>query len=164
MGLVLSRTNFTEKTYKYWILIGGGLALTVELISYFLIDIISSSEVMIYLFDTKPMNPSLLYMVAATAWAVFFIGMCLLIASKYEKSRVFRALSATGKMALSHYVFHAIFVLGIFASLDQLAYRDEAFVVTLSFVVFIGMIIFSNLWLKYFKRGPLELLMRKLSQ
>jgi uncharacterized membrane protein YeiB len=109
------------------------------------------------------MNPSLLYMVAASAWAVFFIGMCLLIGSKYENSRVFRALSVTGKMALSHYVFHAIFVLGVFYSIDQLAYRDEAFVVTLSFVVFIGMIIFSNIWLKYFKRGPLELLMRRLS-
>ncbi|MBM7562743.1 hypothetical protein [Fusibacter tunisiensis] len=37
------------------------------------------------------------------AAAVFFIGMCLLIGSKFENSRGFRALSVTGKMAFSLY-------------------------------------------------------------
>ena len=123
----------------------------------------SSSEIMAYLLDTKPMNPSVLYMFAASAWAVFFIGICLYISSKYENSRLIHAISATGKMALSHYVIHSIFILGIFETIDHIAYRDEKFVLILSFVAFIGMVVFSNLWLKYFKRGPLELVMRRLS-
>lgn len=163
LGLYLSRKEFTQSTYKAWIIIGGSVALGLELISYLLIRTMPSSETMVYLLDTKPMNPSILYMFAASVWAIFFIGISLFISSKYENSKLIKAISATGKMALSHYVIHSIFILGIFETIDQLTYRDEIFVLILSFVVFIVMILFSNLWLKYFKRGPLELVMRRLS-
>ncbi|WP_109604957.1 DUF418 domain-containing protein [Oceanotoga teriensis] len=44
-----------------------------------------------------------------------------------------------------------------------MSYKNELFVIILSIVVFIIMNLFSYFWIKRFKRGPLELLMRKIT-
>ncbi|MDM8535017.1 DUF418 domain-containing protein [Clostridiaceae bacterium HSG29] len=163
-GLSLAKLDFrNNKTINKMIIHGLVIALSVELISFIIIKSSNYSELIIYLFDTKPMNPTVLYIIAASAWASVFIGICLKLSDKFNNSKLMDMLASTGQMALTHYVAHSVIVLGVFFAIDKLKYRSELFVLVLSIVVFAFMVIFSNIWSKKYKRGPLELLMRKIT-
>lgn len=164
LGLLLSRYDLrNNRVQKKLFKFSFSIALTTEIISLLALKVFDKSELAIYFLDTKPMNPSILYMVASSGWAIAFIALILLITSTKKVNKISHALAQTGKLALSHYVFHFLFVLGAFELYDALAYKDEGFVLLLSVLVFSIMIVFSNVWLKKFKRGPLELLMRRIS-
>lgn len=139
------------------------IAILTEFISYSIINLNNYSQLIVYLFDTKPLNPTVLYIVSGASWAISFICFCIIISKYLKKSKIFKALVATGQMALTHYFIHCVIVLGLFFVIDKLSYRDEGFVILLSLIVFVLMTVFSHNWLKFFKRGPLELVMRKLS-
>ncbi|MBU0957039.1 MAG: DUF418 domain-containing protein [Spirochaetes bacterium] len=102
-----------------------------------------------------------MYMIAGTAWALSVISICLLVGNVLHDR--LNWLARCGQMALTHYVFHSVVVLGLFEAFDGIAARSGYFVFGLSITVFLIMLFFSNVWLKFFRRGPLELLMRRLS-
>lgn len=163
LGLGLSRMDLESKPLQRKLFFIGLLAaLSLEGLSLFAIHIFNGNEWSYYLLDTKPMNPSFLYMLASSAWAIAFIAGILRVTSMSPRFKPWTYLGQTGKMALSHYVCHFLLVLGFFDIYDGLAYRHELFVVVLSLSTFAAMIVFSNLWLKKFSRGPLELLMRRI--
>ncbi len=164
-GLSLSKLDFNNnKTVNKMILYGLFSALSIELVSFVIIKSSNYNEVIIYLFDTKPMNPTFLYIVAASAGASVFIGICLKLSDKFNNSKLMKMFASTGQMALTHYVAHSVIVLGVFFIIDKLKYRSELFVLVLSIVVFSLMVLFSNIWSKKYKRGPLELIMRKITR
>ncbi|WXR62613.1 DUF418 domain-containing protein [Peptostreptococcaceae bacterium AGR-M142] len=164
IGILFGRINFYDeiliKNIASKTLIIGILT---EFISYSIINLNNYSQLIVYLFDTKPLNPTVFYIVSGASWAISFICFCVLISKYLKKSKIFKALVATGQMALTHYFIHCVIVLGLFFVIDKLSYRDEGFVILLSLIVFVLMTVFSHNWLKFFKRGPLELVMRKLS-
>lgn len=163
IGLLISRYNIRDlKVQKMSFKIGLLLASITEVLSFLLLVIFKHTEVAVYFFDTKPMNPSVLYVIASSGWAIAFISIMLILSSRYTENKVLDICAKTGQLALSHYIAHFTIVLAAFDLFDGLAYKNEIFVVVLSIVVFIGMIIFSNIWLKHFKRGPLEWMMRSL--
>lgn len=164
VGLLISRLPLSRHTAKNMLILGTAGAITVEAISILLIAAENSSEIARYFFATKPMNPSLFYVFASSLWALAFIGLCLLVSQRFAQATFVKDLAATGQMALTHYVFHAVGVLSVFYMLNQLVYRDEIFVVVLSIIVFTIMILFSKVWSHKFGRGPLERLMRRLTQ
>ncbi|UYO99013.1 DUF418 domain-containing protein [Oceanotoga sp. DSM 15011] len=160
VGVLMGRIDFSDsikikKIFLYSIL----MAIIFEFLSFFIINFFNNSELIVYFFDTKPMNPSIFYVLTASMWAIAFILFCNMIDFKSLK----KFLVPTGQMALTHYVFHCIGVLSFFFFYDDLSYKNELFVIILSIVVFIIMNIFSYFWIKRFKRGPLELLMRKIT-
>lgn len=134
-----------------------------EIISYLIININNYSQSVTYLFDTKPLNPTIIYIISSVSLALSFICFCLIISKYLQKSKIFKIISKTGQMPLTNYFIHCLIVLGLFFGIDKLSYKDEGFVILLSLVVFVLMAVFSHNWLKFFKRGPLELIMRKLS-
>jgi len=164
-GLALSRVDFSQKE-KVLSLTSGALifAVLMEVLSAGLIALMGGSETAVYLFDTKPMNPTFLYIVTATAWAIGFIGGSVLLERKFKESRWFQFTVKGGQMALTHYVVHAVVVLGVMAVIDNLAYRDEVFVFFMTLSVFLSMLFFSNGWSLKFKKGPLESVMRRVTQ
>jgi len=164
-GLALSRMDFTQKQ-KVLFLTSRALIIAVllEALSAGLIALMGGSETAFYLFDTKPMNPTFLYIVTATAWAMFFIGGSVLLEGKVKTSRWFQFIVKGGQMALTHYVIHAVVVLGVMTVIDNLAYRDEVFVFFMTLFVFLSMLVFSNGWGLKFRKGPLELVMRRMTQ
>lgn len=134
-------------------------AVVLELLSHSLTR--TNNELMVYLFDTKPMNPSVLYITAASCFAIWFIVTVIRISDKYRENKLTVSLMKTGQMALTHYVFHSVGVLGIFFILGELTSKSELFVVVLSTVVFLLMMIYSYYRLKKHSRGPFESFMRK---
>ncbi|MBN2796785.1 MAG: DUF1624 domain-containing protein [Clostridia bacterium] len=163
-GLALSRFNLSKPSNQVkGLMFGLMAAIGLEFVSWWMIDLSNQSELIIYLFDTKPMNPSALYVFAATAWAMAFINAILIVSEKKKDSRTMSLLIKTGQMALTHYVGHSVIVLSGFYIFNQLTHKSEAFVLLLSLIVFTFMVITSWLWSKAFNRGPLEMLMRRIS-
>ncbi len=163
-GLALSRLNFRDqKKMKQVTLVALIIAIVIELISLGLIKYFGDTEMAIYIFDTKPMNPTALYIFASTAWAIFFIGLCVCIDQRETHSKGYLLIANGGKMALTHYLIHVL-VIVLMQMIDQLAYHDEIFVIGISLVTFVCMLLFSQIWHRKFDRGPIELLMRKVTK
>ncbi len=86
---------------------------------------------------------------------------------------VVKWLSDTGKMTLTNYVQHLTIGMLVFQLLSGSEYTygylqmgkilSPAYILIFAFCYFIASMIFSVLWIKKFKRGPLEMLMRKIS-
>ncbi|MGR3779228.1 DUF418 domain-containing protein [Bacillus paramycoides] len=87
----------------------------------------------------------------------FYVGLVCLLA----QTKLLVPLKAYGRMALTNYILQTFLILGIGYVLNlkgHLSYLDSFFICVSIHVL---LIIFSNIWLKYFRFGPLEWLWRK---
>lgn len=111
--------------------------------------------------SNKAMPPNLLYMFSATSSAILVILLCIYLAeSKYARGIV-QALIETGQMTLTHYVMYVIVGLGILEIFGILENGSLTFSMLYALAYFVVAIVFSLIWKRKFKRGPLELVMRK---
>ncbi|MGC5328078.1 DUF418 domain-containing protein [Brevibacillus sp. SYSU BS000544] len=163
---LFGRLSFTDSAVRNKLLtVCGGVFLGSELFSWAAIKFSSSFiglEFATYLFQTKPMPPTLLYMISATNTAILVILASVSLAEKYQTRFSIRSLITTGQMALTHYVSHVIIGLGILQVFGILSNRSLTFAVVYSLAYFLVTIAFSHFWQKKFGRGPLETIMRKL--
>lgn len=159
-GLIIGRQTLEKaSTLKTMFFSSLSIAIVTELLSWWMTSL-DSGDWLIYLFDTKPMNPSVFYVIAGSAWALAFISLIIYLVD--YKGIEIKALQYTGQMALTHYIIHSILVLGVFEALGLISYQSELFVLILSLIVFAVMILYSTIRGKQSKRGHFELLMRKL--
>lgn len=165
IGLLLSRMPLSERAYqKKMICLGVSIALMSELISKILSEFLLKGHWLYEFIQTKPMPPNLLYMLAATGWAIAFICLCLRAADALTHRRsIIEPLVYTGQLSLTHYVGHSALVLGVLDAFGMIQAQNAYFVLLLTVVVYIGMMVLSVTWRKYFDRGPIELVMRKIS-
>lgn len=136
-----------------------------EAISYWLINWTSpvlDRESAAYLFTTKPMPPTTLYVLSATCSAVAIISISIFIVDKFEKSLLTKAIIHTGQLSLSHYIGHIIIGLGFLETINYLENGKLSFAIAYGCAYFIIAIIFSHVWRKWVKRGPIELILRKI--
>ncbi|WP_409340607.1 DUF418 domain-containing protein [Paenibacillus sp. MBLB4367] len=155
----LSRENRTKVLYYS---ISGTVVL--EAISYGLIKWSSSvldDEAANYFFTTKPMPPTMLYVLSATCSALAIIAISLFVVDKFSDSLLTQAIINTGQLSLSHYIGHVFIGLGFLAAVGYLENGKLSFAVVYGIGYFLIAILFSWLWRKWMNRGPVELLMRK---
>lgn len=97
--------------------------------------------------------------------AMGYIGVVMLLCKSTTRTYLARTLAHVGRMALSNYLLQTIICtsicyghgMGLFGELDRLAQGMTVL------VVWVIIIIFSNIWLKYFKYGPFEWIWRTLT-
>lgn len=97
--------------------------------------------------------------------AISYIGITMLLVKAYTRSKLTKILAQVGRMALSNYLLQSIvcsFIFyghgfGLFGDLDRSA---QVFMVL---AIWIFLIVFSVIWLKFFRYGPFEWLWRSLS-
>ena len=96
----------------------------------------------------------------------------MFIAEKLPTNKIINSLVKTGKMTLSFYVIHITIGMIIFSKLTNQLYTGyltqqqpakPIFVLGFAIAFYIICVIFSNIWAKKFSNGPLEMLMRKVS-
>lgn len=166
VGLWLGRQDLLQKKVRAKIL-KYALFITVfteafsKVLTNFFSDIMGH-EISSYLFSTKPMPPSIFYIIAASSTAVVIITICVALTEKYKDAMSVNALILTGQMALTHYVAHVFIGLGLLELTGLIQSSSLIFSVAYSLLIYLLMIIFSNLFRNRFTRGPLELLMRKI--
>lgn len=127
--------------------------------------IAGNSELLSYLFSTEPMPPFPLYMISGIATSVVVLSICILVSKRYENNWVIQSLNRTGQLALTFYVAHVILGMGfvIDEDLTELGTYSIEFSVLYALGFSLFCMVFATIWLKYKKSGPIEWVMRKLT-
>lgn len=101
---------------------------------------------------------SAIYTVSIVPFAFFYISAICLWYLKNTGRKVFRIFAAPGRMALTNYLMQSVFGMIIFYGIGfQLGARTGLiYVEFIAAGVFIVQIVYSYLWLKYNRFGPLE--------
>jgi uncharacterized protein len=97
--------------------------------------------------------------------ALGYLAFMVKLSQKAQFLKYFSWLSPLGRMALTNYISHSIILTSIFygyagGMYGQIARAEQMLIVVT--IVFVQ-VIFSKLWLNYFKFGPLEWLWRSLT-
>lgn len=112
------------------------------------------------------------FMMITVGFALMVIPVCMFVGQKFSTNSFILALQKTGQMTLSHYVIHLTAGMLIFGWITNKHYtgflEDEKptqpiYILGYSVIFYGFSILFSVLWSKRFKHGPLESLMRKIS-
>ncbi|EON72542.1 hypothetical protein H131_10393 [Lysinibacillus sphaericus OT4b.31] len=169
IGLVLGRFDLTKDTIRKKLLIAG-LAITVvtEVMSKVLMNVTTKSvldaDSAWFLFETGPIPPNVFYIVSNTATALIVIVVSIYIAEKFAENGLIRAIIHTGQLTLTHYVSHVFIGIGILIVLNRLEHQTIAFSLLFSCLFFVGSMLFSVLWRRKYNRGPMEIIMRKVTK
>jgi len=110
----------------------------------------------------RPFLISLNVMAETYLGIAYILGFLLLFKALPKISMLFQSL---GKMALSNYIFQSLVCVLIFYGFGAGLYMDlkPTQLTWLTLVIFATQGFLSYLWLKYFKRGPLEELWRTMT-
>jgi uncharacterized protein len=148
---------------------GVGLFISTAVLSFCLIRYFDAHprpglthEITVALFGLVSMPPLPIFLLNAMGAALFVIGACVLVARRWQGSLVIRAFSATGRMALTWYVAHIVLGLGGVIALGWLGVSHARALWT-GIGFFGGAVLFSFWWSRWFARGPLEALFRRVT-
>lgn len=166
IGMWIGRTRWLDREFRAKLLLFS-LAGTVfcEAVSYSLINWTSSvldREAASYLFTTKPMPPTMLYVLSATCSSAAILAVSLYAVDKFGNFLLTQALIHTGQLSLSHYIGHVLIGLGFLQAVGYLENGRLSFAIAYGCGYFIIALYFSHLWRRWMKRGPVELIMRKI--
>ncbi len=112
------------------------------------------------------------FIMITTGWALMVISFCMYIGNEFSTSKFIRLLAKTGQMTLSLYVIHMTIGVLILSILTHKTYTgfpqtekpaELPFILTYAILFFGLSVMFSYWWSRKFKNGPLETLMRKIS-
>lgn len=114
-----------------------------------------------FLFSTSIIPPLPQYMISAICSSMMIIVACVYIYQNNQQSYLLKCLAKTGQLSLSVYIAHVILGMGFIELLGLFdsSSIEMAFVSAISFCIL--SIVFSNVWLKFFKLGPFEILFKK---
>lgn len=158
--------KFVKKTFG----ISSIVFIAIQFISYFSISLLSegnkeTAKELTVILGVNPMPPLPIYMFNGIAVAIAVISLCVLIGKRFEHSFIIDALNKTGQLALTFYVAHVIIGIGIIEMIDPSkigAYSVE-FSVIYALAFSLCCMLFAVIWRKYKKFGPLEWIMRKVT-
>lgn len=162
----LHNDKFIKKTC--WV--SGIIFIFIQAASYLSILVLSEgnqeyAKELTEIIGTNPMPPLPVYMFNGISVAFVTITGCILIAKRFEHTMIIDALNKMGQLALSFYVAHVVIGMGIVAVINpsKMGKYTVQFSVTYALAFSLSCIIFAVIWRKHKKFGPLEWLMRKVT-
>ncbi len=165
IGLWIGRKGWLSQGKRLKVLLFSSVGTIVfELISLLLIKWTSpvlDHESATYLFTTKPMPPTMLYVLSGTCSALAVLVISLYLTDKFANTFLTKAMIATGQLSLSHYVGHVIIGLGFLEALGYVENGSLSFAIVYGCGYFVLAFLFSFFWRRWMTRGPVELIMRK---
>ncbi len=170
-GIWLGRLDLSDKRIKNKLIIWSLLALVITEGSFYLFrDMLGDGasvemtvEEVNFLFSTSIIPPLPQYVISAASSATLILLLSLYVSEKFSGSIITKWLYQTGQLSLTLYVAHVIIGMGFLEAIGRL--NNQTIEYSLSSAVIFCMVgvVFSVLWLKYFKTGPLEWVFRKLA-
>jgi uncharacterized membrane protein YeiB len=162
----LMNEKFLKKTFVFSLI----LFVAMYVISYVSINILSegkeqSKEVFNFFLGLEPMPPLPIYMLTGCSFSLMLISSCILLSSKYEANFLVQSLHKTGQLALTFYLAHVIIGMGVIEEINPSKMGKYPIDFTLPYAMFFGLlcVLFAVIWTKYKKSGPIEWVMRKLT-
>lgn len=172
LGMYLGKLNWNSKTLKRIIfLIGLAIFLIIKSLRFLATNGYFDPFWTNYI-QAEYFPPYLPFMLITMGFALMVIPLCMSIGERFSNNKFILLLQKTGQMTLSLYVLHVTIGMILLAFLTGKTYtgllEDELatppvyiFIYAILFYVF--SVFFSFLWRKKFNHGPLESLMRKIS-
>lgn len=162
-GMFLGRLSLSSPATQIRLVIFGGLwAVFVVLLSLFL----SQDPELAEITGLAPIPPGPLYIFSGIGTSTVFIGAILNIVPLLEKIGVANPLARAGRQSLTLYVAHILIGMGFLEWMGWLETGRlssiEIFLLSLVFVA--ACALYTSAWAKFFKRGPLEALMRRTTE
>jgi uncharacterized protein len=112
------------------------------------------------------------YIMITTGFALMAIALCMYLGGRFSKSKLITLLAKTGQMTLTHYIFHMTVGVIVLSKLTSKIYTgypttelpiQPIYILTYAAIFFAISATFSFFWSKKFKKGPIETIMRKIS-
>ena len=146
-------------TKLLWSIAIGGLLLGIPC-NYLLARYMEEGKY--YNLGIEGMYQTIVYAFGVAPLALAYVALFFLAARTTVGKKCVAILQPVGKMAFSNYILHSLVGCFVFygfgfAMLHQVG---PVYTTIFAFLIFIGQIIFSTLWLKYFNYGPVEWLWR----
>lgn len=118
-----------------------------------------------YILGVSPMPPLPLYMFNGIAIATAVISGCILLCEGREENRLVDALYKTGQLALTFYVAHVVIGMGGVEVFKPGSFGLHSIEFSMSYALLFSLacVLFAVLWRKYKQAGPMEWIMRKLT-
>jgi uncharacterized protein len=162
----LHNDKFIKKTF--WI--SAIIFVSIQALSYLSISFLSegnqeTAKELTEILGTNPMPPLPIYMFNGSAIAFAIISACIIIAKRFENNKIIDALNKTGQLALTFYVAHVIIGMGIIDVINpaKMGNYSVEFSVVYALAFSLLCIVFAVIWRKYKTSGPLEWIMRKIT-
>lgn len=170
IGLWFGKQNLNDSKFvKKSLFTSLSIFIFMQLISYFFSSLFSdkllNQNELNVLFGTSPMPPLPIYMISGSSISIFIISFCILLAKKYDQNFLIKIVSKTGHLAFTFYVAHVIIGIGIIELIqpERIGNYTIEFSLIYALVFSLLCVLFTKIWTKYNKTGPLEWFMRKLT-
>ncbi len=171
VGMVIGRQDMEDPAIRRRVfLLGASVALAAEGFSWLLVRTLSSGasladqEAIVAIFGTGPMPPMPLYMLAGAGTASAVIAASVSLGRRYGDAVWLRPFLATGQLALTLYVAHVLVGMGTLETIGRLENQTLPFALFASAAFCVAGVVFALLWRSRFTRGPLEAIMRLLTE
>jgi uncharacterized membrane protein YeiB len=171
LGLWFGRQRLNDDAFVWRVgLVATGVFAAVCLFSWGVQNVVLpsadlSAEDIKTIFGLEPMPPLPLYMINGGSLALAVTAACILLTRRWEASFPVRSLVGMGKLALTFYVAHVVIGMGLYEvfSGGPLGGATATFSVVYALLFSLGCWVFALLWGRYFRAGPLEWVMRKVT-
>lgn len=171
LGMWLGRQDLSNTLIRKKLFIGSVITLFVTEIGFYAIRSLledglameMNSEEVAFLFSTSIIPPLPQYMISAGSSAIIVLIGSLYFSEKYSESKISKWLYQTGKLSLTLYVAHVIIGMGTLEFMGRLENQSISVSLFCALIFCCCGMIFSVVWLKFFKSGPLEWLFRKVA-
>jgi len=170
-GMWLGRQDLSQQAIRKRLLLGSIMSLII-IESFFYIIKLSlgdgaalemPNDKVEFLFSTSIIPPLPQYIISAGSSAVIVLIGCLYFSDKFSENNIHKWLCQAGQLSLTLYVAHVILGMGALESMGLLVNQTINFSLFSALIFCVCGIVFSVIWLKYFKTGPLEWLFRKVA-
>jgi uncharacterized membrane protein YeiB len=172
LGMFLGRLKWTTGNMtKKVFLVGLAVYTIVFIVQYFAPSIANDRFMLLYL-TADYMPPFLPFMLGTASFGLMIISIFVVVGSRFGNTRMAKVFAYTGQMTLTHYIAHltlGFFMLSLITgkalSYEMLADTPTSPIIIIIFGIayFLASCVFSYYWARKFKKGPLEMLMRKVS-
>ena len=164
-GIILSRVSLAERATQWKLVLGGVIAFVVaEGVSAWLMARLGPIyPELVLLASTAPVPPMPLYTVAGLGAACVVVGGCLLISDRLKALGVLHLLTPAGRQTLTLYIAHILVGMGTLEALGMLGVQTVAQAVGASLLFCFAATVYALIWSRWFNRGPIEAMMRRLA-
>jgi uncharacterized protein len=165
VGIVLSRFKLAERAVQHrLILLGAAGVATAEASSLALTGVLNAIHPELGIFaTTDPVPPMPLYLLAGSGAASVVIGLCLRFSSQLEKFGILQLVTPAGRQTLSLYIAHILVGMGTLEALGMLGGQSLGTAIIASVLFCVMAAIYAFIWARFFRRGPIEALMRRVA-
>ncbi len=160
MGFLLARLKLGEAATQKKLMFYGAATLGAAYALSFALSGLDAE--LAELVTVSPIPPMPLYMLAGAGAAALSIGFCLWVFKGGMVSWL-EPFTRTGKQALSLYILHIIIGMGTLEGLGMLGGQSAETAIIAASLFIIVSVIYAIVWAKFFRAGPFEWLMRKVT-